>query len=84
MWIAPGCLMGIGQCSGGGRRVVLLLGLLLFRASGLGVELGFAGAVALALDHDDVGVVDDTVDEGGGAGRVREDGWPVAKREIGG
>jgi len=48
-----------------------------------GGVLGFAQPVALALDADDVGVVDDAVDERGGTGGVREDGRPVLEGEIG-
>src|SRR5216117_3503253 len=64
----------------GRRRRWLALGLglgLRFRAALsalLGVLLGFARAKALALDADDVSVVDDAFDERGGAHGVGEDG----------
>jgi len=46
------------------------------------VRLSFASAVALAFDGDDVGMVDDAIDEGSGAGGVGEDGGPAAEGEI--
>jgi hypothetical protein len=46
----------------------------------LGVLFGFAGAVAVALQVDDVGVVDDAFDESRGAGGVGEDRAPVPSR----
>jgi hypothetical protein len=54
---------------------------LLLRTAVLGGLLGLAGPVAVALDGNDVGVMDDAVDESRGARRVWEDGWPVAERE---
>jgi hypothetical protein len=36
----------------------------------------------LALDHGDVGVVSELVEEGGDGGGVGEDGIPVAEREV--
>ncbi len=45
---------------------------------------GIPAAVAVALDDEDVGVMDDAVDEGGGAGSVGEDGGPLAERQVGG
>src|SRR5271170_7992228 len=49
-----------------------------------GVLPGLAEPVALALDGDHVGVMDDPIDEGRGARRVGEDRRPVDKSEIGG
>jgi hypothetical protein len=69
------CVTGSGSGFGVGLRLLL-------RAAVLGGLLGLAGPVALALDGDDVGVVDDAIDEGGGARRVGEDGGPVAEGEI--
>jgi hypothetical protein len=46
--------------------------------------LGLAEPIALPLDGDHVGVMDDPIDEGGGAGRVGEHGGPVCKGEVGG
>ena len=56
----------------------------LLAASGFGADLGLAGAVALALDDDHVGVVNDAIDERSGARGVREDAGPIAEGEIGG
>jgi hypothetical protein len=50
----------------------------------LGVALGFARAIALALDADYVGVVDDALDEGSCAHGIGEDGGQVAEEEVGG
>jgi len=47
-----------------------------------GAVLGLAEAVALALDADDVGVVDHAVDERGSARRVGKDGGPLLEREV--
>ena len=41
-------------------------------------------AVALALDGDDLRVVDDAIDERRDAGSVGEDAGPVAECEVGG
>jgi hypothetical protein len=61
------------------------LGLLLSaRTTRFGLSVGLAGAVALAFDGDHVGVVDDAIDERGGAGSVGEDAGPVSEGEIGG
>src|SRR5437879_4770694 len=51
----------------------------------LGSLAGFgdAAAVAVALEGDAVRVMDEAVDEGGGGGRVGEDGRPVAEGQIG-
>jgi len=54
------------------------------RAAFLGLRVGFSGSVAVALNGDHVGVVDDAINERGGASRVGEDGGPVAECEIGG
>jgi hypothetical protein len=43
----------------------------------------FAEPVALALNGDDVGVVDDAIDESGGAGGVGEHRGPVLERQVG-
>jgi len=59
--------------------VELLPGLRLLR-----VGLGIAAPVGLALDGDDVCVVDDSVDEGGGASGVGERLGPVTKGQVGG
>jgi len=40
-------------------------------------------AVAVALDADDLGVVDQPVDEGGRGGRIGKDGEPLAEGQIG-
>jgi hypothetical protein len=44
--------------------------------------LGLADPVALALDVDDVGVVHDALDEGGGADRGGEDRVPLLEGEV--
>jgi hypothetical protein len=49
-----------------------------------GGELGFAQAIALPVDLDDIGVVHDAFDEGGGAPGTGEDRVPVGEGEIGG
>ena len=46
-------------------------------------ELGGAPAVALPFDRDDLGVVDEAVDEGDRAAGVGEDGRPVGEGQIG-
>ena len=45
---------------------------------------GLGEAVALAGENDDVGVVDEPVNEGGGESVVAEDGVPLAELQIGG
>lgn len=46
-------------------------------ATSLGVGFGFAGAVAIAFDGDHVSVMDDAVDERGGAGGAGKDAGPT-------
>src|ERR1051326_4086498 len=69
----PGVVLRLLQLGGsaGGRA-----------ASSVALLLGLTEPIALALDGDDVGVVDDAVDERGGAGRVGEDRGPVVEGEI--
>jgi hypothetical protein len=52
----------------------------LLGASSLLVGLGLAAPVAVALDGDDVGMMNSAIDERGSAGGVGEDRRPVAKR----
>ena len=47
----------------------------------VGALLGLTQVVALALDVDDVGVVDDAVDEGGGAGATPAQPVSVAAKK---
>src|SRR5882672_9240333 len=54
------------------------------RPTRFGLSVGLTRAVALAFDGDHVGVMDDAIDEGGGAGGVGEDAGPVTEGEIGG
>ena len=42
----------------------------------------FSKPVALSLDGDDLGVMDDAIDERGGAGCVGKDGWPGAEGQV--
>src|SRR2546422_7680407 len=46
--------------------------------------LGDAASIALALDGEDLGVMDDAIDERGGRGGVGEDRRPLAERQVGG
>src|SRR5947209_3062619 len=46
--------------------------------------LGDAASIALALDGEDLGVMDDAIDERGGRGSVGEDRRPLAERQVGG
>jgi len=48
----------------------------------LGVLLCFARAIALALDADHVGVVDEAFDERSGAHGIGKDGGPVAEEQV--
>src|SRR3989442_12964963 len=45
--------------------------------------LGDAASIALALDGEDLGVMDDAIDEPGGRGGVGVDGRPLAERQVG-
>jgi hypothetical protein len=47
-------------------------------------EVAVLEPVAVAFEADDVGVVDETVDHGGGDGVVAEDLAPAAERGVGG
>lgn len=52
--------------------------------SGQGVEASVAEPVDGAFQVEDVGVVDDAVDHGGGDGLVAEDAAPSAEGQVGG
>ena len=67
-----------------GQAAGSVSGCSLRRATSLGVGLGFAGAVAVALDGDHISVMDDAIDERGRASGIGEDARPVAEREVGG
>ncbi len=43
---------------------------------------GDAPAIAVAFEGDDLGVVDEAIDEGRGGGGVGEDGRPLAERQV--
>ena len=51
--------------------------------AGQGVDAAVAESVAGALEGDDVGVVDDAVDHGGGDGLVAEHAAPAAEWQVG-
>lgn len=72
--------MGTGgrRASGGGTW-------LLFAGGGLGggAFLGFLEAVAVAVDLDDLGAVDEAVDQGDGAGRMGEHLGPLGESLVG-
>jgi transposase len=53
------------------------------RSRGLARGLGDAASVAIALNGEDLSVVDETIDERGGGGRIGEDGRPVAEWQVG-
>jgi hypothetical protein len=52
--------------------------------AGQGVDAAVAESVAGAFEGDDVGVVDDAVDHGGGDDLISEDAGPGAERQIAG
>jgi hypothetical protein len=52
--------------------------------AGQGVDAAVAEVVAGAFEGEDVGVVDDAVDHGGGDGLVTEDAAPAAEGQVGG
>ena len=52
--------------------------------AGQGVDASAAEPVAGAFEGQDVGVVDDAVDHGGGDGLVAEDAAPAAERQVAG
>ena len=52
--------------------------------AGQGVDASVAESVAGAFEGDDVGVVDDAVDHGGGDDLVAEDAGPGAERQVAG
>src|SRR5271155_1839392 len=60
-----------------GRR--RLLGASSPRGASLLTLLGLTQTVAFALDDDEFGAVEQTVDEGDDAGRIREDGRPLGE-----
>ena len=49
----------------------------------LAADLGVSAAIALALDGDDVAMVDDPIDECGGAGGIGKNRGPFAEVEVG-
>jgi hypothetical protein len=51
--------------------------------AGLVLHLGGATTIARAFDRDDLRVVHETIDEGGGGGRVGEHGRPVGEGQVG-
>jgi len=53
------------------------------RARGLALGLRDAPSVAVPFHREDLGVVDEAIDERGGGGGVGKDGRPVAEGQVG-
>ena len=66
----------------GAGELGLGLGALAFAL--LGALAGFLEAIGFALDGDDLGVVDQPIDQGDDTGGVGEDLVPLAERSVGG
>jgi hypothetical protein len=63
---------------------VVLVCLVLGFDAGEAVDAAAAEPVAGAFEGEDVGVVDDPVDHGGGDGLVAEHASPAGERQVGG